>query len=226
VGGGNMKNIIIIIFMVLALVVTATAGTSLPISLTKPLCSFPFGSNAGLSGGFFVQYDARFYDTSYATQNSLPNGGIKFALELGYYANSEARDNAVAQVLNVTFVNTTNGSTHILTHAGKYAFTDQNSNISEVADYTLWFGNAVNVIGVWKMYLVHKHGIYSADFSITDDMINKSKSPVPVDVDLDLIPGQVCFNSTAGATEYRVRVFGDEGNFIFDKKWIGSGQIC
>jgi hypothetical protein len=231
VGGGNMKNIIIIIFMVLALVVTATADTSLPISLTKPLCSFPFGNVAFVngpitySGGLLVQYDGRFYDDTYAKQNSMPNGGIRFALELGYYANSTDRDNAVAKVINVTFVNTTHGSTHILTQAGKYSLTDRFNNTSHVADYNLFFGYAANAIGNWKVYLVHRSGIYSAEFSITEDMIEDSLAPIPVDI-TSVASDKVCFNSTAGATEYRVRVFDDEGNFIFDRKLTGSGQLC
>jgi hypothetical protein len=237
---GGMKIVIFIFALVLALTAPAVADTNLTFPFAKPLCSFPFGKVAynvigdsgnpapvTYSGSFFVQYDGRFYDDSYANQNSLPNGGIKFAVELGYYATPEERDGAVSQVINITFVNTNIGYTHIISKAGIYAFTDRFSNTSHVADYTLWLGTASTVIGDWKMYMVHKKGIYSADFKITSDMINLSPSPIPVELAITLNAdrtSKVCFDKTAGATEYRVRIF-DSQNNITDSKPVSIPTI-
>jgi hypothetical protein len=221
-----MKKLSIILFLALAIVVPVTADTGLPFSFTKPLCSFHFGSNAGAIGGFLVQYDGRFFDTSYAGQTSRPNGGIKFAVEIGYYKTSGERDTEANKVINITFVNTTKGSTHILTKAGKFIFTDRFKNVSHVADYSLWFGEAQNAIGDWKIYMVHKDGIYSANFSIAQEMID-SLAPIPVELDIiknDDGSFALQFYPTLSTTEYRVRIYNGI-DFIFDTQILQPASI-
>jgi hypothetical protein len=210
--GGYMKKTLIALCLALVLVVPATADINPPFSFTKPLCSFPFGSdNSGNRGGFFVQYDGRFWDSGFfPTTSNRPNGGIKFGVELGYYGSPAARDEAVKKVISVILVNSTNGMTYTLTNPLKYLYIG-----SYMADYTLLLGGAQNAIGNWKIYLVHKSGIYSAEFSITEDMIS-AVAPEPVDVVwiVKAISGfYVHFTPTtnANATQYRVRVFdGDD----------------
>jgi hypothetical protein len=211
--GGYMKKTLIALCLALVLVVPATADTNPPFSFTKPLCSFPFGSdNSGNRGGFFVQYDGRFWDSgSFPTTSNRPNGGIKFGVELGYYGDSAARDEAVNKVISVILVNSTNGMTYTLTKPIKYLF-----KVSYMADYTLLLGGAQNAIGDWKIYLVHKSGIYSAEFSITEDMII-AEAPKPVDDILIVkqISGNFCVDFTpTNATQYRIRVF--DGNDIVE----------
>jgi hypothetical protein len=228
--GANMKKNLIFLYVVLALSVIATIDTNPAMSQTKPLCSFPFGSYAGISGGFSVQYDGRFYDASYADQTSLPNGGIRLGVDLGFYRTREERDAEAIKVRNVKFVNTTKGSTYILTKPGKYLYTDRFNNKMHVADYILWLGEAQNAKGVWKINLVHQSGIYSANFSITQEMLD-SLAPLPVEVDIRKRTDgsyRVCFYKTAEATEYKVRVF-NGANFIYDSRFLPSDypdQIC
>lgn len=203
-----MKKILIALCLVLVLAVPATADINPPFSFTKPLCAFPFGSDAsGNRGGFFVQYDGRFWDSDFFDTSNRPNGGIKFGVELGYYGDSVARDEAANKVISVILVNSTNGMTYTLTKPLKYMY-----KASYMADYTLYLGGSQNAIGNWKVYLVHKSGIYSAEFSITEEMIS-AVAPEPVDVVwiVKAINGIYVHFKPTNATQYRVRVFdGDD----------------
>jgi hypothetical protein len=202
-----------------------------------PLCSFPFGSNAGSGGGFYVQYEGRFYDPSYADQTSLPNGGIKFSLELGYYSSQSMRDSEAEKVQQLRYekyeIKPDSSihvvTTHILTKPGKYLFTDRIGNQSYVADYNLWLGEANNAIGKWNVYLTHTNGTYTAQFEITKEMID-SPEPIPVELKIkrDLAKNfTVCFDQSDYAIEYRVRVF-NGSDFIYDSKITDLTQnpIC
>ena len=218
-----MKKTLIALCLALVLVVPATADINPPFSFTKPLCSFPFGSdNSGNRGGFFVQYDGRFWDSGFfPTTSNRPNGGIKFGVELGYYGSPAARDEAVKKVISVILVNSTNGMTYTLTKPLKYLYIG-----SYMADYTLLLGGAQNAIGNWKIYLVHKSGIYSAGFSITEDMIN-AEAPKPVD-DIwvvQQIGDNFCVSFTpTNASQYRVRVF-DGDDIVEDYTNLGLYSI-
>jgi hypothetical protein len=221
--GGYMKKTLIALCLALVLVVPATADTNPPFSFTKPLCSFPFGSdNSGNRGGFFVQYDGRFWDSGFfPTTSNRPNGGIKFSVELGYYGDSAARDEAVNKVISVILVNSTNGMTYTLTKPIKYLY-----KVSYVAEYTLFLGGSQNAIGDWKIYLLHKSGIYSAAFSITEDMIS-AVAPKPVD-DIWIVQQItkdfcVAFAPT-NESQYRVRVF-DGDDIVEDYTNLGLMNI-
>jgi hypothetical protein len=206
--GGYMKKTLIALCLALVLVVPATADTNPPFSFTKPLCAFPFGSDAsGNRGGFSVQYDGRFWDNDFFDTSNRPNGGIKFTIELGYYGDSATRDEAVNKVISVILVNSTKGTTYTLTKPIKYLL-----KVSYMADYTLFLGETQNAIGDWKIYLVHKSGIYSAKFSITEDMIS-AVAPEPVDVisAVQAINGFYVLFTPTNTKQYRVRVFdGDD----------------
>jgi hypothetical protein len=228
-----MRKLIFTFFGILALCVAVPVHS-------EDLCSFPFGSYNGMKGGFSVQYDGRFYDSSYGDHTSRPNGGIKLGLELGYWQYSWQRDVEVAKVQSLKYekhddISDAVITTHILTKAGKYLFTDRYKIQYHVADYVLWLGEASNAIGKWKVSLSYGSDpsnptIYTASFEITDDMI-ESVEPSPIK-QLKIERNRdksfnVCFRQTDHVAEYRVRVF-DGSDFIFDSRIsdLTTDPIC
>jgi hypothetical protein len=207
-----MKKVILMLCTILVCGVSASAAS-------YNLCAFPFGTN----GGFFLQYDGRFYDDSYAVQTSLPNGGIKFGFELGYYTGENAeneRNSKAALLSSITFTkknsdNTTN-STYSLATPLKYKYLN-----SYVADWTLTLGHPSNAIGEWLVEVVYSSNTYSAAFSITEDMLD-ALAPLPVELKIKRNKNDksfnVCFDKTPFATDYRVRML-DGSDIVSDTKY-------
>lgn len=204
-----MKKVILMLCAILIWGVSASAAS-------YNLCALPFGPN----GGFFLQYDGRFYDDSYAVQTSLPNGGIKFGFELGYYTTAVERDSKAALLSSITFTkknsdNTTN-STYSLATPLKYKYLT-----SYVADWTLTLGSPSNAIGQWLVEVRYLSDTYSAEFSITEDMLD-ALAPLPVELKIKRNKidksFNVCFKKTPFATDYRVRMF-DGSDIVFDTKY-------
>jgi hypothetical protein len=225
-----MKKATFIICMVLTFAITASAHGA------TPLCQFPFGYNSTTknSGSFFIQFDSRFYDDSYAVESNRPNGGIKFGFELGYYIDDVTRQKAVVKLNSITYTNLTNESTFKLVSPAKYRYVGA-IGTDFIADYVLTFGNSANAIGDWKIEVIYDGVTYDALFSVTDEMINTdNNAPIPVEVRIKRDNNKnfkLCFtNSTPDASQYRVRII-DGQDIVKDTKLsppfvVTNGYIC
>lgn len=189
----------------MAIVLTFAIGLSVNAEAeNKSLCSFPFGPD----GNFEVLYDQRTYDSDYYNSCS-PNGGIKLSLWLGNFSNSTKRNNKVKNIKYVRFINNTNKSALTLRKADKYKYVDNYS-----AEYSVWCGHQIEAVGEWFVKVRFKDDTYTADFEITEEMLEQL-APIPVKPQV-LAPVGDTFEIIAPITngdQYRLRII-ENGKII------------
>jgi hypothetical protein len=177
-----MKKLLVLIILALAL--PGFAADKAPVTVTYPLCDFlnTIVFNTDTSGGasyyepsFFVMYDGRFYSSEFFENIQRPNGGIKFALELGTWPTEANRDAVIGNIKYVEFKNLTKGQTYTLDNADKYIYTPPGRKAHYSADYYMWLGSSYNIIGNWEVRLVTKGKegkVYFASFTVDQSFLN------------------------------------------------------
>jgi hypothetical protein len=209
------RSSVIIAIVAVAAIITTTAEFGH--SYRQSLCDFPFAS----FGQFEVKYDQRNYHPDYF-KGSYPNGGIKFELSLGLFESVEARDHSVNRIYWVRYTNKSTGSTYIVKTPDKLSLLGR-----PTAEYNIFHGLFSRAVGDWVIIVVTHTGRYMGSFTVTREMLDQLPAIAVEPFVFQDIPESgfisVVANHTNG-TEYRARIFDDEGNITGEKKrWPGEG---
>jgi hypothetical protein len=142
---------------------------------------------------------------------------------LGEYNTAEERDAVVDQIIWVRYTNKSIGFTNVVTTAEKYVFLG-----GPTAEYTIWYGHQMHVIGDWEIAVLTRNGRYTGSFTITQDMVEYQMPALAAEDHLVIGPvdpegfGRVLAWDTNGE-DYRLRIKDDENNFVHQSRWMPPG---